>query len=168
MVTQGPTAQPAQVLHPQTPHELPFFITDPQSTDVLMTAASVSLLVGLVVLGVFYFKLHALPEQMAHRGQKVQFEIVAVLALLALFTHNHLFWVAGLLLALVPLPDLTTPLATMAASLKEIAEGSTPGRAEPSSASPYAPGPAPHPSTGESAGETIEAPGRTSDAPHEG
>jgi hypothetical protein len=71
----------------------------------------------VVGIGVFYFKLHSLPEQMAHRGQKVQFEIVAVLGLLALFTHNHLFWIAGLLLALVPMPDFSTPLASMAQSL---------------------------------------------------
>ena len=62
-----------------------------------------------------------LPEQMAHRGQKVQFEIVAVLALLALFTHNHAFWIAGLLLALIPLPDFTTPLSSIAGSLERIA-----------------------------------------------
>ena len=42
---------------------------------------------------------------MAHKSQKLQFEIVAVLGLLALFTHIHLFWIAGLLLALVDLPD---------------------------------------------------------------
>ncbi|NBC12495.1 MAG: hypothetical protein GVY09_03950, partial [Gammaproteobacteria bacterium] len=62
--------------------------------------------------------IQAAPEQMAHKGQKVQFELVAVLALLALFTHNHAFWIAGLLLALLPLPDFTTPLRTIASSLE--------------------------------------------------
>ncbi len=42
---------------------------------------------------------------MAHRGKKVQMEIVAVLAPISLLTHNHLFWIAGLLLALIDLPD---------------------------------------------------------------
>jgi hypothetical protein len=38
--------------------------------------------------------------------------------LLALFTHNHAFWIAGLLLALVPpLPDFLTPLTSIARSL---------------------------------------------------
>ena len=39
------------------------------------------------------------------RHNKAQFEIVAVLALLALFTHNNYFWVAALLLAMIPIPD---------------------------------------------------------------
>jgi hypothetical protein len=63
---------------------------------------------------------------MAHRGQKVQMEIVAVLALIALFTHNHLFWIAGLLLALIPLPDFTTPLTSIASSLERMAGGPAP------------------------------------------
>jgi hypothetical protein len=83
----------------------------------------------VVGIGVFYFKLHSLPEQMAHRGQKVQFEIVAVLGLLSLFTHNHLFWIAGLLLAFVPLPDFSTPLTSMAQSLGKLAGGSSQSQA---------------------------------------
>jgi hypothetical protein len=76
---------------------------------------------------------------MAHRGQKIQFEIVAVLALLALFTHNHAFWIAGLLLALVPLPDFTTPLSSIAASLERIAGSSAPASTSASTtASPTA------------------------------
>ena len=58
---------------------------------------------------------------MAHRGQKVQYEFVAVLALLALFTHNHAFWIAALLLAFIPLPDFITPLTSMAQSLGRMA-----------------------------------------------
>jgi hypothetical protein len=45
----------------------------------------------------------------------------AVLALLAMFTHNHLFWIAGLLLAFVDLPDFTTPLNRMANALARMA-----------------------------------------------
>lgn len=86
-----------------------------------MVASGLFLLTALIGVGVLYFKLHALPEQMAHKGQKVQFELVAVLALLALFTHNHAFWIAGLLLALLPLPDFKTPLRTIASSLEAIA-----------------------------------------------
>ena len=56
---------------------------------------------------------------MAHKSQKLQFEIVAVLGLLALFTHNHLFWVIGLFLALVDLPDFGTPLRRIAGSVKK-------------------------------------------------
>jgi len=55
---------------------------------------------------------------MGHK--KLQFEIVAVLGLLSLFTHVHAFWVAGLLLALIDLPDFQTPLRRMAASLERL------------------------------------------------
>jgi hypothetical protein len=59
---------------------------------------------------------------LAHKGHKLQFEIVAVLGLLALFTHIHAFWVAGLLLALIDLPDFGTPLGRIAGSLEKIAD----------------------------------------------
>jgi hypothetical protein len=45
------------------------------------------------------------PEQVAHKGQKDQFEIVAILGLIA--THMHIFWIAGLLLAFIDLPDFS-------------------------------------------------------------
>jgi hypothetical protein len=101
-------------------------VTAPGETDVLFVAMAILVLFGVIGIGIFYFKLHALPEQMAHRGQKVQFEIVAVLALIALFTHNHAFWIAGLLLALIPLPDFTTPLSSIAGSLERIAASAAP------------------------------------------
>lgn len=84
----------------------------------------VFLVILILLLGVLYFRLHALPEQLSHgKHNKAQFEIVAVLALLALFTHNNLFWVAALILAMVPIPDFTTPLNAMVAELKHIARG---------------------------------------------
>jgi hypothetical protein len=70
--------------------------------------------------------LHTLPERIAHRGHKLQFEIVAVLGLLALFTHMHVFWVVGLLLALIDIPDFGQPLRSIAGSLERIA-GVAPG-----------------------------------------
>jgi hypothetical protein len=59
---------------------------------------------------------------MAHKSQKLQFEFVAVLGLISLFTHMHIFWVAGLLLALIDLPDFGTPLRSIAGSVEKIAE----------------------------------------------
>lgn len=109
------------LLHPEAVAHLPPFITAPGQTDWLLLAMGAFLVLFVVMIGVFYLKLHALPEQMAHRGQKVQFEIVAVLALLALFTHNHVYWIAGLLLALMPIPDFITPLTSMAGSLRRMA-----------------------------------------------
>jgi hypothetical protein len=56
---------------------------------------------------------------MGHK--KLQFEIVAVLGLLSLFTHIHAFWVAGLLLALIDLPDFQTPLKRIAGGVEALA-----------------------------------------------
>jgi hypothetical protein len=58
---------------------------------------------------------------MAHKSHKLQFEIVAVLGLLALFTHIHLFWVAGLLLALIDIPDFGGSLSRIAGSTEKLA-----------------------------------------------
>lgn len=79
------------------------------------------LIIGVVLLGTFYLHLHSLPERLAHKHGRMQFELVAVLGLLALFTHNNLFWVAALLLAFVQLPDFMTPLGSIANSLSRMA-----------------------------------------------
>lgn len=108
-------------LNPLAPHHLPPFITAPGDTDILMVVVGIILLIAILLVGNIYLQIHSLPERMAHKSQKLQFEIVAVLCLLALFTHNHLFWVAGLFLALIDLPDFGTPLRSIAASLQKIA-----------------------------------------------
>lgn len=126
------------LLHPEAIPHLPVFITAPGETDVLLVVNAIFVLLAVLGIGLFYFKLHALPEQLAHRGQKIQFQLVAVLGLLALFTHNHAFWIAGLLLALVPLPDFTTPLGTIARSLERLADA-----AQPATTPPIAPAPMP-------------------------
>ena len=108
-------------IHPAAVKHLPVFITGPGQTDYLFVVTVVLLVASVLVVGNLYLRLHALPEQLAHRGKKVQLEIVAVLALIALFTHEHLFWIAALLLALIPLPDFSTPIASMAQSLEKLA-----------------------------------------------
>ncbi len=113
-------------LHPSAPHHLPGFITAPGDTDTLMVVVGIVLIGAVLMVGNLYLRLHTLPERMAHKSQKLQFEIVAVLGLLALFTHIHLFWVAGLLLAMVDLPDFGTPLRRIAGSVEKIA-GVPPG-----------------------------------------
>jgi hypothetical protein len=118
-------------LHAMTPHHLPFYIAKPGETDVLMIVMGVFLVLAVLGIGNVYLRLHSLPERMAHKGQKLQFEIVAVLGLLSLFTHNHIFWIAGLLLALVDLPDFTTPLSNIAGSVERIADSEDPPRASP-------------------------------------
>jgi hypothetical protein len=108
-------------LHPSAPHDLPAFITAPGDTDVLMVVVGIMLILAVLAVGNLYLHLHTLPERMAHKSQKLQFEIVGVLGLLALFTHNHLFWVIGLFLALIDLPDFGTPLRRIAGSVEKIA-----------------------------------------------
>ncbi|HEX7883315.1 MAG TPA: hypothetical protein VF499_11325, partial [Afipia sp.] len=111
----------SESLHPLAPHHLPSFVTAPGDTDILMLVVGIILLVAVLFIGNIYLQIHSLPERMAHKSQKLQFEIVAVLCLLALFTHNHLFWVIALLLALVDLPDFSTPLRSIAGSVQKMA-----------------------------------------------
>ena len=107
-------------MNPLAPHHLPPFVTAPGQSDWLMTAMAVFLIAAVISVGLVYLKLHALPEHMAHRTNKVQLQFVAVLALLALFTHNHVFWIAALLLALVELPNFSTPMNSIALSLEKL------------------------------------------------
>src|ERR1700752_4777756 len=111
----------AELLHPAASHHLPSFITPPGETDVLMVIMTIVLVLAVLGFGILFLRLHTLPERLAHKSQKLQFEIVAVLCLLALFTHIHAFWVAGLLLALVDLPDFSTPLRSIAGSVQQMA-----------------------------------------------
>jgi hypothetical protein len=113
-------------LNPAAPHHLPVFVTVPGETDVLMVTAAVFLIVAVLAAGLLFLRLHTLPERLAHKSKKIQFEIVAVLGLLALFTHIHLFWVIGLLLAVIDIPDFGGALGRMAGSLERIA-GIPPG-----------------------------------------
>ncbi len=115
-----------ELLHPTATEHLPAFITAPGETDVLMVAMAIILVLAILVFGSLFFRLHTMPERMAHRSQKLQFEIVAVLGLLALFTHIHLFWVAGLLLAMIDIPDFGGSLSRIAGSTEKIA-GFKPG-----------------------------------------
>src|SRR5262245_43356026 len=115
----------AESLHPSAPHHLPSFITAPGETDVLMVAMGIFLVLAILAFGLLFLRLHSLPERMAHKSHKIQFEIVAVLCLIALFTHMHIFWVAALLLALIDLPDFGTSLSRIAGSAEKIA-GITP------------------------------------------
>jgi hypothetical protein len=111
----------AQV-NPAATHHLPIFITPPGQTDVLMVVTAGFLLIAVVAFGLLFLRLHSLPERMAHRGHKLQFEIVAVLCLIALFTHIHAFWIAALLLALIDVPDFGGWMGRIADGVEQIAE----------------------------------------------
>jgi len=116
-----------ELRHPAAIDHVPAFITAPGETDVLMIAMAVILLFSILLFGSLFFRLHTMPERMAHRSHKLQFEIVAVLGLLALFTHIHLFWVAGLLLAMIDIPDFGGSLSRIAGSTEKLA-GLEPGQ----------------------------------------
>ncbi|SEA14550.1 hypothetical protein [Rubrimonas cliftonensis] len=107
-------------MHPLAPHALPPFITPPGETDALLVGLGVVLVAAVLGAAVLYLTLHALPERLAHGRGRGQIELVAVLALLALFTHQNIFWVAALVLALVELPDLQTPARRIAEALERM------------------------------------------------
>ena len=119
-----------EAIHPAASDHLPSFITAPGNTDVLMVVMAIILLLFVLMVGVLYFRLHALPEGFAHK--KVQFEIVCVLALLAMFTHMHIFWIAGLLLALIDFPDFSGLFGRIAGSTERIAAKNSPEGADQS------------------------------------
>jgi len=112
--------------HSAATEHLPSFITAPGDTDVLMAVMVIVLLVSVVAFGVLFLRLHTLPERIAHKSHKIQFEIVAVLGLIALFTHMHIFWIIGLMLALIDMPDFGSSLSRIAGSTEKMA-GFNPG-----------------------------------------
>ncbi|ALO35763.1 hypothetical protein CMT41_14330 [Colwellia sp. MT41] len=92
------------------------------NSDPLMIVMTIILVVGVLLAGVLYFKLHAVPEHLAHGKNHSQIQLITVLTILALFTHNNIFWVAALVLAVVEVPDFLAPLKSMAKSLEIIAK----------------------------------------------
>ena len=119
--------------HPAAPHVLPFFLPGPDGSDPVLVGTGIFLILAVLAFGLLFLRLHTLPERLAHRGKKFQFEIVAVLGLIALFTHMHIFWVIGLLLALIDLPDITGPMRRIAGSAERLA-GLPPGGGDPQGA----------------------------------
>lgn len=118
--------------HPNAPEHLQWFITAPTDSDVLYGITSLVVVVSVVLIGVAFFWLHSLPERMSHK--KTQFEVVAVLGLISLFTHMHIFWIAGLLLAVIDLPDIVSPLRRIANATTRLAgSGAAPILATPPS-----------------------------------
>ena len=110
----------ANSVHSQAPHHLPVFLPGPDGGDGLFTFVVLFVVITVLLVGVLYFKVHALPEQMAHKTNSTQLQLIGILALLALFTHNNLFWVIALLLAAIKLPDFTTPLNSISHSLEKL------------------------------------------------
>jgi hypothetical protein len=86
-----------------------------------MTKRKMPVTTIIVSIGVLYFSLHSLPERMAHRTNQAQAGVIAVLCLIALFTHQHIFWIIAILLAFIRVPDFETPLTSISESLRRLA-----------------------------------------------
>ena len=112
---------PDVTINPVATEHLPFFITPPGQTDVLYNITVVFVVAAIVLTGVFFLTIHSLPERMAHRTKKIQLDLIAVLCLLALLTHQHLLWLAALILAYIDFPDFLTPFNRIAKATEIIA-----------------------------------------------
>jgi hypothetical protein len=107
---------------------LPWFVTAPGEMDVLLLGMGAFLVLFTFLFGILMLRLHHLPEHIAQKEQKVQYELVAVLGLIAMFTHENLFWIAGLLLAMIDLPNLSGLFEGIARSVDRIAWKERPNR----------------------------------------
>lgn len=130
------------------PAHLPPYIAAADGGDLLFNIMAAFTVGVILLIGVLYLTLHAMPERMAHESNHSQMQVVGILALLALFTHNNLFWVVAILVAAFRMPDFMTPLNSIASSLQAATRGGkddvqlTPNP-EPVVAEPAEPGDAP-------------------------
>jgi hypothetical protein len=100
---------------------VPFFITAPGQTDVLFNVTLAFVVTCVILTGVVFLTIHSLPERMAHKSKKILLDLIALLCLLALLTHQHLFWFAAILLAFIDVPDFLTPVNRIARSVETMA-----------------------------------------------
>ena len=100
---------------------MPFFITPPGETDVLFNITLWFVVACIILTGVIFFTIHSLPERMAHKSKKILLDLIALLCLLALLTHEHLFWFVAIVLAFIDIPDFLTPVNRIANSVATMA-----------------------------------------------
>lgn len=100
---------------------VPFFITAPGQTDVLFNVTLAFVVTCVILTGVVFLTIHSLPERMAHKSKKILLDLIALLCLLALLTHEHLFWFAAIVLAFIDIPDFLTPVNRIANSVVTMA-----------------------------------------------
>jgi hypothetical protein len=107
-------------LHPMATGHIPDYVVAADGSDYLFTFMVFFTLGLILLIGIGYFTLHAIPEKMAHEANHSQFQIVGILALLALFTHNNIFWVIAIVIAGFRFPDYLTPMESIAQSLSRL------------------------------------------------
>ncbi|MEM8570185.1 MAG: hypothetical protein AAGG56_04670 [Pseudomonadota bacterium] len=140
-------------IHPMAPHHIPWYLPGPDGSDGLFTF-TVWMMIGLLlVVGNLYLRLHAVPERLAHSSNHTQQQAVTILALLALFTHNNIYWVIALFIAVVRWPDFSTPLNAIADSLERIEKRDNPPESRPTLTGSAAPADVDLPSTGSPQGQ---------------
>ncbi len=110
-------------IHPMATGHIPSYVTQADGSDFLFTFMVVFTVGMVVLIGVAYFTLHSIPEKMAHETNHPQFQLVGILALLALFTHNGIFWIAAILVAGFQFPDFAAPLRAIADAIRSLAPG---------------------------------------------
>jgi len=110
-------------INPLAPAELPFFITGPGQTDTLFVIVVVFMMVAVLAIGVLYLNLHSIPDRIAHHANHAQLQLIGILTLIALFTHNNLYWVIAIFIAALNPPDFVTPINSIARSLRRMAAG---------------------------------------------
>lgn len=113
-------------LHPMATGHIPSYVTQADGSDFLFTFMLIFTVAVVVLIGVAYFTLHSIPEKMAHETNHPQFQLVGILALLALFTHNGIFWIAAVLVAGFQFPDFAAPLRAIADAIRSLAPGQAP------------------------------------------
>lgn len=106
--------------HAMATGHIPGYLPGADGSDPLFTGVVVGVIVMVLIVGSLYFKLHAIPEHMAHSDNHAQMQVIGILALLALFTHNNIYWVIALLVAAFRMPDFLSPLQSIARSLESL------------------------------------------------
>lgn len=107
-------------IHPMATGHIPSYVTKADGSDFLLTFMIVFTVGVIALIGVAYFTLHSIPEKMAHETNHPQFQLVGILALLALFTHNGIFWIAAILVAGFQFPDFAAPLRSIADAIRSL------------------------------------------------
>lgn len=113
-------------LHPMATGHIPRYVVAADGSDYLFSAMVVFFVVVVLLVGVGYLTLHSVPEKMAHENNHPQFQLVGILALLALFTHNGIFWVAAILVAGFQFPDFAAPLKNIADAIRSLGRSPVP------------------------------------------
>ena len=108
--------------HPLAPNHIPGFLPGADGSDPLFTVVVIIFLAAVLTIGISYLRLHSLPEHIDQIKNSGQMKLVPVLTILALFTHNTIFWVLALLLAVIRIPDFLTPINSIASSLKKLTD----------------------------------------------